>query len=78
MRDLACVAASGVRGALGLMRLMMLLSYERGFQKVEGRRHLLRRFKRIMYNNDELERQLITLRESAVWSCRLDSPSFLT
>lgn len=36
MRDLACVAASGVRGALGLMRLMMLLSYERVFQKLRA------------------------------------------
>lgn len=49
---LACVAAFDVQGVLGLMRSMMLLSYESGVPKVGGRKYLLRIPERNMYNNE--------------------------
>jgi hypothetical protein len=53
--NLVCVAAFGVQGNLGLMRSMMLLSYESGVPKVGGRRYLLRISERNMYNIKEVK-----------------------
>ena len=53
--SLTCVAAFGVQGVLGLMRSMMLLSYESGVPKVGGRGYLLQIPERNMYNNKEVK-----------------------